>query len=133
MQKRPLVIFINGGSFRNGTKAGGFGGRICRGFAKCGYVASSITYRLGVANGLKDTAHVEALYRAVQDGKAAVRFFRKNADLYGIDTSQIFVMGSSSDSMTALLMAYWSTRLFTELCQSEFDFIELNSIAKSNE
>jgi lysophospholipase L1-like esterase/dienelactone hydrolase len=107
MLKRPLVIFIHGGGFRNGTKVGGFGGRLCRGFAKRGYVASSITYRLGVANGRKDTAHVEALYRAVQDGKAAVRFFRKNADVYGIDTAQIFVMGSSAGAMIALHIAYW--------------------------
>lgn len=107
MAKRPLVIFIHGGGFQNGSKTGGFGGRICRGFAKRGYVVATIEYRLGVVKGRKDTAQVEALYRAVQDGKAAVHFLRKNAAEYGIDTAQIFVMGSSAGSMTAIHMAYW--------------------------
>jgi carboxylesterase type B len=107
MAKRPLLMFIHGGGFQNGSKAGGFGGRICRGFAKRGYVVATIEYRLGVVKGRKDTAQVEALYRAVQDGKAAVRFLRKNAAEYGIDTAQIFVMGSSAGSMTALHIAYW--------------------------
>jgi hypothetical protein len=38
--------------------------------------------------------------------KAAIRFLRKNGVSYGIDTSQIFLTGSSAGSITALHIAY---------------------------
>ena len=98
MKHRPLMIFIHGGGFQNNNKVGGFGKRICNSLAKRGYVTSSIDYRLGIEKPKNDTMYYEAMYRAVQDAKAAVRFFRKNADKYGIDTAQIFVMGSSAGS-----------------------------------
>lgn len=104
---RPLVIFIHGGGFKDGDKVSNFGTRVCGGLAKRGYVAASINYRLSTGAQLSDsTKYFEALYRAVQDGKAAVRFFRKYALTYGVDTAQIFVTGSSAGSKTALHMAY---------------------------
>lgn len=106
MLRRPLMIFIHGGGFQSNTKVTSFGTRVCSSLAKRGYVASSIEYRLGIAPPKNDTAYFAALYRAVQDAKAAVRFFRRHADRYGIDTSQIFVMGSSAGAKTALHMAY---------------------------
>ena len=106
MKHRPLVIFIHGGGFLNNTRFGGFGARICQGFAKRGYVSATIDYRLGIADTRTNNDYLEALYRAQQDGKAAVRFFRKHAEEYGIDTSQIYIAGSSAGSMTCLAMAY---------------------------
>ena len=106
LKYRPLLIFIHGGGFRNNTKVGAFSSRLCSNLAKRGYVASSIDYRLGIQKPESDTAYFEALYRAVQDAKAAVRFFRRYADRYGIDTNQIFIMGSSAGSKTAMHLAY---------------------------
>ena len=106
MKQRPLMIFIHGGGFQNNNKVGGFGKRICGSLAKRGYVTSSIDYRLGIEKPKNDTMYYEAMYRAVQDAKAVVRFFKKNADKYGIDTAQIFVMGSSAGSKTAMHLAY---------------------------
>lgn len=106
MKHRPVLIFIHGGGFLNNTRFGGYGARICNAFAKRGYVTATIDYRLGIADTRTNTDYAEALYRAQQDGKAAVRFFRKYAEKYGIDTSQIFVAGSSAGSMTCLGMAY---------------------------
>ncbi len=106
LRKRPLLIFIHGGGFQNNDKVGAFSSMVCGSLARRGYVASSINYRLGLAASKSDTAYFEALYRAVQDAKAAVRFFRKNADQYGIDPDQIFVMGSSAGSKTAMHLAY---------------------------
>ena len=102
---RPIVIFIHGGGFKNNDKVGKFSSLMCRGLAKRGYVASSINYRLGSALAT-DEDYFRALYRAVQDAKAAVRFFRKHAADYRIDTSRIFVMGSSAGAKTAMHMAY---------------------------
>ena len=105
-KKRPLIIGVHGGGFVNGNKSGGFPLTVAKEFAKKGYVTSSIDYRLGVAKPRTDTSYFEAMYRAVQDTKAAVRFFRKNAEQYGIDTSKIYVIGSSAGGMTVLQMAY---------------------------
>lgn len=114
MQRRPLVIFIHGGGFQNNTKNGSYSSILCTSFAKRGYVAASIDYRLGLAkSGLEenkklstDVDYAEAMYRAQQDAKAAVRFFRKKAAVYGVDTAQIFVTGTSAGSKTCLALAY---------------------------
>ena len=106
MQNRPLLIFIHGGGFQNGSRTGAYGSRICNRFAQLGYVVASIDYRLGIANKKSNADYAEALYRAQQDGKAAVRFFRKYAQEYGIDTAQIFITGSSAGAKTCLAMAY---------------------------
>lgn len=103
---RPLLIGIHGGGFVNGNKSGGFPVEICMKVVKKGFVTASINYRKGVAKPRTDTTYYEAMLRAVQDTKAAIRYFRKNAALYGIDTSKIFLMGSSAGSMIALNVAY---------------------------
>jgi predicted esterase len=106
-QNRPLVMFIHGGGFQNGDKVSNYGKRVCSGLAKRGYVVASINYRLSPGLLIIDsTKYFEALYRAIQDGKAAVRFFRKHALTYGVDTTQIFVIGSSAGAKVALHMAY---------------------------
>jgi pimeloyl-ACP methyl ester carboxylesterase/lysophospholipase L1-like esterase len=106
LKKRPLMIFIHGGGFQNNSKTGAFSNAICTGLARSGYLTASIDYRLGVGNTKTNTDYLEAMYRAVQDGKAAVRFFRRYAEKYGIDTGQIFVMGSSAGAKTAMHLAY---------------------------
>jgi hypothetical protein len=104
-KNRPLVIFIHGGGFKGGDKVSNFGTLVCGGLAKRGYVVASIDYR--VASTIPtDTAHFEAMLKALQDSKAAVRFFRKNASTYGVDATQIFATGSSAGSITALHLAY---------------------------
>jgi len=108
MKKRPLLIFIHGGGFQNNTKTGSFSSLICTGLAKRGYVSATIDYRLGIEKPKSDINYFEAMYRAVQDAKAAVRFFRKNGDNYGVDTSQIFIMGGSAGAKTAMHLAYLS-------------------------
>lgn len=106
LKKRPLIVFIHGGGFENGDKGTGYPIDYATGFAKRGYASSSINYRLGVESPKSNTVYFEAMYRAVQDAKAAVRFFRRNAEKYGIDTSKIYVAGGSAGAMTALQLAY---------------------------
>jgi predicted esterase len=106
LKRRPLVIFVHGGGFVDGDKAKGYPLLFCGGLAKRGYVSSSINYRLGIEKPKNDTSYFEAMYRGVQDAKASVRFFRKNAEKYGIDTSQIFIMGGSAGSKVAMHLAY---------------------------
>jgi len=106
VKKRPLLIFIHGGGFKNNSKNGSFSSMLCNSFASKGYVTATIDYRLGIENDGAIKDYHEALYRAQQDGKAAIRFFRKYADTYGIDTAQIFLTGTSAGSKTALAIAY---------------------------
>jgi dienelactone hydrolase len=104
-ENRPLVIFIHGGGFKDGDKVSNFGTKVCGGLAKRGYVVASINYRLTPIQST-DQQSFEAMIKALQDSKAAVRYFRKNSSQYGIDTSQIFATGSSAGSITALHLAY---------------------------
>ena len=106
LKKRPLVVFLHGGGFKNGDKAKGYPLLFCKGLVKRGFVASSINYRLGVAEPQTDTTTFEAMYRAVQDAKSAIRFFRKNSEKYGIDINQIYIMGGSAGAIAALHLAY---------------------------
>ena len=105
---RPLVIFIHGGGFSSGDKAGSstnWNGILCENLAKRGYVVASINYRLTYTQ-TSLAQRYQAMVRAVQDAKAAIRFFRKNATTYRIDPDQIFATGSSAGSITALHLAY---------------------------
>ena len=106
IKKRPVLLFIHGGGFQNNSKTGGFSNMLCLSFAKRGYVTVSIDYRLGIENDKSNADYAAALYRAQQDGKAAIRYLRKNAALYNIDTAQIFITGSSAGSKTCLAIAY---------------------------
>jgi len=101
MTKRPLVVWIHGGGFVNGSKEN-MSSR-CEGFAKLGYVAVTINYRLSLTvTGVIETAVSDA----VSDSQLAIDFLRTHAQEYGIDTEQIFVGGSSAGGITSLHLAY---------------------------
>jgi acetyl esterase/lipase len=105
---RPLIIWVHGGSFIAGSKTDGDMVAFSQRFAKKGYVCASIDYRLGFFP--FDSANaVKAVVRAVQDLRAAVRFFYKDKqtiNTYKIDTNNIYVGGSSAGAITSLHLAY---------------------------
>jgi dienelactone hydrolase len=103
---RPLVICMHGGSLAVGSR--GDMETYCTDFAQRGYVAATIDYRLGIESPKGVRTIEEALLRGVQDAKAAVRFFRSKAAEYRIDTSRIYLEGSSAGSMIAVHYAYWN-------------------------
>ena len=105
---RPLIIWVHGGSFQVGTKTDGDMVAFSQKFAKKGYVCASIDYRLGFFP-IDSANAVKAVVRAVQDLRAAVRFFykdRQTTNTYKIDTNMIFVGGSSAGAITSLHLAY---------------------------
>ena len=106
MKKRPLVVFIHGGGFQNNSRKGSYSAMVCQGFAKRGFVTATIDYRLGIENQKTEADYANALYRAQQDGRAAIRYLKKHAAQYGIDTNQVFLTGSSAGSKTAMAIAY---------------------------
>ena len=103
--KRALIIFAHSGGFINGTKDNPDMQALCDSFAHRGYVTASLDYRLNF-NLLSSSSSERAVWRGVQDGSAAVRFFKQNAATYKIDTANIFVWGSSAGSFLALGLAY---------------------------
>lgn len=102
---RPLIIWIHGGGYTSGTKTDSHMQLWCNEFARRGYVAASIDYRLGISGG--NTGKLKAIYRSVQDAKAAIRYFRKYASQYRIDVNKIVLAGSSVGAFTAVHTAYW--------------------------
>jgi len=108
---RPVIIFIHGGSFVGGSKTGNDVVPLAQAFAKRGFVTASISYRLGILlSGDIEKNATEAVMRATQDTRAAVRFFRKSVDTegnpYNIDDTKIFLAGVSAGGFNALHLAY---------------------------
>ncbi len=111
LDNRPLVIMCHGGYFLSGDKAAPDMLPLCTDLARMGYVVASINYRVGIPFGAElEVPYGQALLRAIQDVRAAIRWFRKNADTdgntYRINPEQIFVGGASAGGFMALHLAY---------------------------
>ena len=118
VSKRPAIIFSHSGAFLKGSRLSDDMIAFCDSFAQRGYVTGTIDYRLGM--GAKVTRFLGAIvglsvdeenayraaYRATQDGRAAIRFLKQNAAEYGIDSSKIFMVGSSAGAIQALSTLY---------------------------
>lgn len=105
-EQRPVIVFAFGGSFivgSRGTMAG-----YCEQFAKKGYVAVTIDYRLGFTS-TNEAGLAGAVVRAMGDMKAAIRYFREDAandNVYKIHPDYILVGGYSAGAIVALHTAY---------------------------
>lgn len=98
---RPLLIMCHEGSFLFGSKTDGYMVNYATRMAKKGYVVACMTYRSGWVPNTTPTGTAEdntrrilpAAWRAIQDYKTAVRFFKKNVavggNTYKIDPAKI--------------------------------------------
>ncbi len=110
LTKRPVIIFCFGGGFVTGNRTMADMTQLCQLYAKRGFVTATIDYRLGM--NLSDAEKSKrAVYRGVQDGRSAVRFFRQNANMlnYKIDPNQIFIGGHSAGGFVAMHNLYLDT------------------------
>lgn len=120
---RPVVIMNHAGSFLEAsnqpvsplsTKDEFFIIDLAERLARSGYVVAAVNYRVGWNPvGDADTRErtiIQAAYRAVQDGKGAVRMFKKSfvedGNPYQIDTNRIVVLGTQSGGYVPLQMAF---------------------------
>ncbi|MFN4082642.1 MAG: carboxylesterase family protein [Bacteroidia bacterium] len=123
--KRPLLVLAHGGSFIQGSRKSTDMVNICTEMAKRGYVAASIQYRLGVnifSGNTLEKEFAQAVWRATQDGRAAIRWFKRNAidtNTFGIDVDNIFTGGVSAGGVLGLHLAFLDTE--TELAQTTID------------
>lgn len=123
--KRPLLVWIHGGAFLAGDKNDQSIQYLCKQFAKRGYVTASIDYRLGFVSdnvnwqcnypnyncvfATDSSEWARAYYRAVQDGKGALRYLINRNALYRIDVNNVFVAGESAGAFIALGTALLDT------------------------
>lgn len=105
---RPAIILAFGGSFIAGHRNDL--NELCSFFARHGYVAITIDYRLyNLLFGFDLVKYTETILGAMSDMKAAVRYLKADAardNLYKVDTNAIFVGGYSAGAFTALNTGY---------------------------
>ena len=120
---RPLILLSHNGSFLPEVFTHGLAGlclngiedssivELCKRFARRGYVAVSFDYRVGWSatsnvQEVRTQTIIQAVYRAMQDAKACVRFFKSdyanNGNTFGIDTGKIVIGGTNSGAYVAL-------------------------------
>lgn len=115
---RPLVMIVHGGAWLGGKKDDAIPSRMREDFAKRGYVAASVQYRLGLFHtnrsincnipdwncfNMTDTSEwYRANYRAIQDVHGAIRFLVNDAAAYEIDPENVFLIGESAGGFVAM-------------------------------
>ncbi len=107
VNNRPVIFYLHGGSFYAGDKSSSDCVDFCNAFAKRGYVAISLNYRLAnIISFLSSNAEqYKAVLRSVADLKSGIRYMRmdySNGDTYNIDPNTIFVGGYSAGAVAAL-------------------------------
>jgi hypothetical protein len=108
MQLRPLVVFMHGGAYWKGSKNDPSQIALGEDFAKRGYVYCSANYRLesSPVSLLFPNLMIKAVARGVQDTKTLVKYFfysaRHEGNPFRIDTTNIFLCGSSAGAFNAL-------------------------------
>lgn len=116
---RPVIILMHAGSFLPGTLTGfSFADRnenclveMCQRYAKRGYVAVSMSYRLGwnpssTDFDVRSGTIINAVFRAMQDAKNCIRYFRNDvqngSNQWGVDGNKFILGGSNSGAYVAL-------------------------------
>ena len=112
LSDRPLIFFLFGGSFVEGSKNSSLVVSLCNKYAQMGYVAVAIDYRLSqhllFTNPTELNGYI-AVMKATHDLKAAIRYFRMNDELfneYRIDSNRIFAGGYSAGAFTSINAAF---------------------------
>ena len=119
---RPVIVYLHTGSFlpryvnqlATGDKTDSATVEMCKRFARKGYVVAAIAYRQGwnpasPEEEVRKETIIRAVYRALQDSKTAVRYFRKSiaedSNPYGINGTQVVIGGQGSGGYAALAYA----------------------------
>lgn len=98
-KKLPFVILVHGGGWDGGDRNDPSLASIGNALLAKGFAVATIDYRLAWTWRFPDP---------LADLKAAVRYFRANADEYGIDPERIGVFGHSAGAHLALLLGLTS-------------------------
>jgi acetyl esterase/lipase len=91
----PLIVCLHGGGWSMGSKSSFR--RYLPEFARLGYAAASIQYRLAPAH--KFPAQIEDIH-------AAISFLRANAGRWNLDPARVSLLGASAGAHLALLAGF---------------------------
>ncbi len=119
-KKRPLIIGVHGGGFINFCPFEPCFEKFTENilipnFIPKGYLTASVQYQLfspldfGLPN-IKDDKLREVQYKTTQDVRDAIKYIFENADKFGVDTENVFLIGRSSGAITVLNAAYLDDR-----------------------
>ena len=144
----PLVIYVHGGGFSTGNRTSGH--NLAKHLVENNIACASITYTLY----MKDKSFgcdgilsekVKAIRIAASQLWHATDFLIKKSQQHHLDTSRIFIAGSSAGAETVLHAAYWdrsSMQLYGRVLPKEFEYsgviagagaiMDLNLITKEN-
>ena len=104
LKRRPLVLLIHGGGFYIGNKECRTIADLSEMLAGEGFVVAAIDYRIGFQP--TKPAIKRSGYRAIQDGRAALRFLSYYKDRYRVDPMNVSIMGTSAGAITSLNIAF---------------------------
>ncbi len=144
----PLVIYVHGGGFSNGDRGGGH--KLGQYLVQQGIACASISYTLY----MKDKSFgcdgvlsekVKAIQIAASQLWLATAYLSKYDDQFNIDTTKIFIAGSSAGAETVLHAAHWDRemmQLFDKVLSPSFGYagvisgagaiMDLNLITEEN-
>lgn len=126
MQSRPFILLIHGGAFLAGSRQEM--AYECMEYARRGFVAATIEYRLGWNCAATDLLGVcvfcqgnnfdlqTATYIAAQDGRAALRYVNAHCATWNADPNWLFIGGESAGSITAYHSTFWDQTEANAFC-----------------
>jgi acetyl esterase/lipase len=116
--KRPVVVLIHGGGFKNGSRSQADLVKVAGGLVKRGVVVASIDYRLmgdspvsskrvkPLTDAVPKVAIYTAMVAAVDDTLTAVDYLKAKAKPLNIDVDRLGLIGGSAGAITADHVAY---------------------------
>lgn len=107
LKLRPLIVLLHAGAFIVGDKRDELVSKLAESYAKRGFVVASVNYRLGYLFVPGMYSNLErAMYSALQDVRAAIRYLSHHKDMYRIDPEMVFIGGNSAGGFLSLYAAF---------------------------
>lgn len=112
-EETPMVIYVHGGGFSKGDRGGGH--KLALFLKERGIATASITYTLYMkgksfgCDGLLPEK-IKAIQIAANQLWLATGFLIKNKEKFNLDTTRLFIAGSSAGAETVLHAAFWDRK-----------------------
>ena len=100
---RPVIVLLHAGAFIAGDKRDELVSTLAEDYARRGFVVASVNYRLGYIFLPGRYSNLErAMYTAIQDVRAALRYLSYHHKRLGIDPDMVFLGGHSAGGILSL-------------------------------